>query len=53
MGEKFKQIRPKYIIYTNIISIYNSKTNKFEVNTGDCISVLDGFINIDFTFNYS
>jgi len=49
-GKEFKQTKPKYIIYSNIMMIFNNNTNIYEFNTGDAISIMDGFVNIDETF---
>lgn len=45
--DNFKQMKPKKIIYSSLML---SGSDKFTFNTGDCICVLDGFIDIDETF---
>jgi len=52
-GEQFQQMKPKYIIYSNILLSYNKNINSYEFNAGDCISILDGYVNYDYTFNIS
>ena len=52
-GEEFKQTKPKFIITSGTMLSFNGKLNIFEFNSGDCISVMDGFVDIDFTMNFS
>lgn len=53
IGKSILQNKPKYILYSSLIFNYNDKINKYNVITGKCISVLDGFINLDHTFLFS
>ena len=43
----FIQMKPKKIIYSSLML---SGADKLTFNVGDCISVIDGFIDIDETF---
>ena len=46
-GRKFVQTRPKYVVYSDLTISYNSMAKAFEFNTGACLSVMDGFVDID------
>lgn len=47
-GKKFEQTKPKYILYDNIINVYNRNESIFTVS--NFVTVLDGFVDIDNTF---
>lgn len=52
-GKEFLQTKPKVIIYSNLISTFDSQIGNYVIKAGDAISVMDGFVNIDETFNIS
>ena len=45
--DNFKQTKPKQFIYSDVML---SGSDKFVFNVGSCISIIDGFINIDNSF---
>ena len=49
-GKQFIQLKPKFIIYSDLILLQNNQTNEYEATVGNAISVIDGYIDIDLNF---
>lgn len=50
IGEPIVQTKPKFILYTSLSFQYSKDDKKYQFFTTGPITILDGFIDIDFTF---
>lgn len=50
IGEPIIQTQPKYILYTSLSFLWNDDLKRFIFYTNAPITVLDGFMDVDFTF---
>jgi len=53
IGNDFIQIKPKIILYDSLIMKYDNILKKFITSPSNAISVLDGYVNIDYEFDSS
>lgn len=47
-GKKFEDVKPKYILYDSLMVKKDKFTNNYNCEVVNCISVISGFVNIDF-----
>jgi len=50
-GKNFNMIKPKHILYDSLLIKKNPISNNYDITVSNCISVLSGYVNIDFDFN--
>lgn len=50
IGEPIIQTKPKFILYTSLSFQYSKDDKKYKFFTTGPITILDGFVDIDFTF---
>lgn len=50
IGEPILQSQPKFILYTSLTYLWNEEIGHYEFYTNAPVTVLDGFVDIDFTF---